>query len=224
MVMIAGNNNDGIDFSFMPSLECDLQCPHCMYDAGYKNTENIDLKQLKKFIRTIPFNMINSFGFYGGEPSINIPLYKTVMKMLPTVVPKWTITNGTWTKYIEPRTDFMNFVDKFNLKVFISSTPYHTAAQDRRILSILRNYRDNYIVKKDDTLNKLLPMGRNSKDVWECTQKCKTMAGPERYAVMPNGDVIFQSCDGVYPVVGDYTQTFAEIITTEIKCDRLGDI
>ncbi|GAF76804.1 unnamed protein product, partial [marine sediment metagenome] len=55
---------------------------------------------------------------------------------------------------------------------------------------------------------KLLPMGRNATEEWNCTRRCLRDKKPKRFAVMPNGNIIFQTCDGVYPIVGNIENPF----------------
>ena len=79
------------DISFMPSLECNLFCSFCMYDASPWNTTWVDLAALREFIETIDFAQINSFGLYGGEPSISMALYDRVLSLLPKEIKKFVI-------------------------------------------------------------------------------------------------------------------------------------
>lgn len=221
MVAINGKNQNGIDFSIMPTLECNLKCSFCMYDCSADSRLRIDLGKLWEFLRSIPTGLINSFGLYGGEPSINIPLYKRIIAMLPLDASLFIITNGVWSKPCDIH--FIEFVLDFNLKCFISSTPEHRMFQDTYILkSILRNY-DNFIIKDDDTQKRMLPMGRNKSSVWDCAKRCLTSNKPRRFAVMPNGDIIFQLCDGVYPVVGNIDNPFnlKKYLEQIIKCQKL---
>ena len=87
-----------IDLSFMPSLQCDLTCAHCMYGSSPTNTATLDFEATKAFAETIDWDLINSCGFYGGEPGINIPMYERFMALVPGGVPKFTITDGTWSR------------------------------------------------------------------------------------------------------------------------------
>ena len=59
-------------------------------------------------------------------------------------------------------------------------------------------------------------MGRNYNSEWSCTQKCKRWNKPRRYALVPNGEIIYQSCDGVYPKVGTYVDQFRDILIYEL--------
>jgi len=210
MVMLKGKNPNGIDFSILPTLECNLKCSFCMYDCSSDNKEQIDLEKLEDFLLTIPAGVINAYGLYGGEPSINIPLYKRVVALLPVDAVLFTITNGSWTRHTWQWVDFVHFVVNYSITCFISSTPEHTPFQDTYVLkNILRAY-NCFAIKEDDTLKPMLSMGRYSghEDDPYCTVKCVRLNGPERLAVMPNGDIIYQTCDGKFPVVGTIDEPF----------------
>lgn len=211
MVEVYGQNSSGIDFSIMPSLECNLRCSFCMYDCCPERKQQIDLKALESFLSTIPLELINSYGLYGGEPSINLPLYTSIIALLPATASIFIITNGSWSKPKDK--EFVDFVMSFDLTCFISSTPEHKEHQDLEYLeAITKLFRKNFIIKGDDTQGRLLRMGRGAfiglEELPYCTVKCVQGMCPKRLAVMPNGDVIFQSCDGVYPVVGNIESPF----------------
>lgn len=217
MVQINKQDSKSIDFSIMPTLECNLRCEFCMYDCSPVKYQKIDLYDLENFLKTIPDDLINSYGLYGGEPSINILLYIKVINLLPKDKPKFIITNGSWTKDPGITWLFINFVLEYNLTCFISSTPQHKVYQDtsflkkitkRSLWKMLKRRPSRFIIKEDDTKEKLLPMGRNKTKDWNCTKKCVWNESPTRFAVMPNGDIIFQSCDGVYPIVGNMNNHF----------------
>ncbi len=50
MVKIKVKEEKLIDFSFMPSLKCNLSCGHCMYGASPSNREILNFEKAKKFI------------------------------------------------------------------------------------------------------------------------------------------------------------------------------
>lgn len=210
MVRINGQNPKGVDFSIMPSLECNLKCGFCMYDCSPDQCQQIQLDLLKDFLETIPDNLINSYGLYGGEPSINLSLYEKVIELLPLEKPKFIITNGAWSKDIELTKLFIEFVEKYSLMCFVSFTSQHKAYQNSFFLRRLAERKWNFEIKKDDTQRGLLPMGRNSQRNWTCTGKCNWSGfpTPTRLAVMPDGNIIFQTCDGVYPIVGNMKDPF----------------
>lgn len=218
MVKIAGTTGGLIDLSFMPSLRCNLHCPHCMYDAGPNKFQVINIEKLEAFTETIDWKKINSCGFYGGELSIEKPLYEEIMGLIPINIPIWIITNGTWSRNEMSYSNFLSWAYKHSVHVFVSSTPYHTKYQNVNAIKHLVENTDWVEIKTDDTKEPLLPMGRNYKEDWSCSKKCIRAKVPYRYAVMPSGEIIYQSCDGVYPVVGNYEMPFDKIIQAEIKC------
>lgn len=189
-----------------------------MYDCSDKKTEMININNLRRFISTIHWNKINSIGLYGGEISQYISTCDEILNMIPKSIPKFCITNGSWTgadNYLGIR--FLYFCKTHDIKIVISSTSEHKKFQDQDVIKKLIEY-DNVILKEDDTLNKMNPMGRLKKDDWSCGFKCKNINKPKRFAICPNGDTIFQNCDGVYPIVSNYMKDFDSL---EIKCERL---
>ena len=95
MVKAVVKKEGAVDFSFMPSLQCDLSCAHCMYNSSPFNKAELDFDQTARFVETIDWRLINSCGFYGGEPGINTPMYERFMELVPSAIPKFTITDGT---------------------------------------------------------------------------------------------------------------------------------
>ena len=192
----------------MPSLQCDLSCAHCMYDSSSTNLATLDFGQTKLFIETIDWDVINSCGFYGGEPGINVPMYEQFIELIPESTPRFTITDGTWSRTKGRTDDWVAFALRNQLQVFVSSTKYHTPHQNlRRLYETCEAY--SFIIKDDD---EIIPMGRMARDRWTCGFKCERFSGPVRFAIKPGGTIIFQSCDGVYPVVGTYKNSFADLL------------
>lgn len=182
-----------------------------MYNSSPTNLATLDLEKTKSFIETIDWGKINSCGFYGGEPGINIPLYEQFIKLTPSSTPRFTITNGTWSRTKGRTKAWVEFVQRNNLQVFISSTSYHSLHQDLLRLYVTSEVNSFTIKTEDD---KIVPMGRAERDVWACGLKCKNFTGPVRFAVKPGGAIIYQSCDGVYPVVGTYQESFTSLLAT----------
>lgn len=218
MVKIVGTTGGLVDLSFIPSLRCNLHCPHCMYDAGPNKFQVINIRKLEEFTDTIDWDKINSCGFYGGEPSIEKPLYTEVMGLIPINIKIWIITNGSWSRNEMSYYNFVDWAYKHSLQVFISSTPYHKQYQNVKAIEHLVKNTDWIEIKADDTKESLLPMGRNYKEGWTCSKKCKRSSTPLRYAVMPSGEIIYQNCDGIYPTVGHYSTPFDKVLQAEIKC------
>lgn len=207
MVMIS--NTGKIDFSFIPSLECNLTCPFCMYDANPNNKMELNLEQTIKFISTFDWSLINSVGFYGGEPSINIALYQKFIDLVPVDIPKFIISNGTWSNTLYETIDFINFLKINSLHLVVSGTPYHKKFQNIRRLEIIKDLHPDSVTLKDD--DKIHPMGRAYTKNWKCSKKCENLNIPIRLGLFPNGDILFQNCDGIYPIVQTYFESFVDI-------------
>lgn len=218
MVQISGQGK--IDLSFIASLKCNLKCPHCQYDASPNQKEWMDYDRLRDFMKTAigHWEVFNSFGFYGGEITTNIKQWSKYIRLINLIQkeyvygprryqknkkPVWMITNGSWSTSDATFHQMVNFAYQNELQVYISTTPYHKPHQDIRRLEVLVKYADNFHFKADDTKKRLLPMGRNYTPDWYCTRRCEREEATERLAIMPNLDVIYQKCDGIYPVVAN---------------------
>ena len=144
MVSIKTKKQRLVDFSFMPSLKCNLKCKYCMYNSSARNKSYLDLKKTKQFISTIDFRKINAIGFYGGEISCDYESYQKIIDLIPEKVIKFIITNGTWSKHPKEYKRFLNFVKKNRLQVFISTTKFHRPFQNRKVLKELaKEYKFN---------------------------------------------------------------------------------
>ncbi len=203
-----------IDLSVVPSYECNLTCWFCMYDCGPDKKEEINLFDLARWLGSVNWEMINWTGVYGGEPAVNILLYETVLNMFPKDKPKFTISNGAWTKDKYKMLEFLSFISRNKLYCKVSSTPEHLKAQDLKAISILHNWRIIEHKVNDDTKATLLPMGRlkHRAKEFKCKLECLTWQGAYRVAVRPEGNIIFQSCKGIYPVVSDITKPFSHAV------------
>ena len=205
MVKALVNKAGAVDFSFMPSLQCDLSCAHCMYDSSPFNTAELDFDKAEAFAATMDWGLINACGFYGGEPGIKLNLYEKFMGLVPTDTPKFTITDGTWSRTRYRTDQFVEWSHRNSLQVFVSSTPYHAPHQDVDVLRRVCDEQDTFTLKEDDTI---IPMGRMATEKWSCSFRCDWDKRPKRFALRPGGSIIFQTCDGVYPVVGSYNDSF----------------
>jgi hypothetical protein len=197
-----------VDFSFMPSLKCNLSCPHCMYRASPKNDACLDADRTAGFISTIDFGKINAVGFYGGEISCDYRAYQRIVDMIPREVVKFTITNGTWTIGGGKIRAFLDFAGRNNLQVFVSDTEFHRPFQNRSVLETLA--REGALKLKSD--DHVIPMGRAHRAEWNCSAKCLGYKNPMRLTLNPSGEIMFCNCDGIYPVVGSYEQSFGEAV------------
>ncbi len=202
--MVKTADNRRIDLSFIPSYYCNLECNFCMYSCSPKNNIFMDLNKTRKFIDSIDWDWTNSIGFYGGELSLFMGVWKQILDYLPSEVDKWCITNGSWSRNSQVTMAFMSFLQLYDIRCYVSSTFAHKKHQNSIAIDIFCS-DGNLKIKEDDTQGHLLPMGRNKKNAWDCTKKCERTHIAARYALTPTGNVIFQSCDGIYPVIGvDY--------------------
>ena len=211
-----------VDFSIIPSYRCNLKCWFCMYDASPENTSTLDYSLAKKFIETIDWEIINSVGFYGGEISIDMPLYQSFLDLIPKDKPRFAITNGSWTRNLDICLKFLDFITENRIRTKVSCTPEHIKFQNVDLLKKFQEASNGniFIKENDDTKGRLLSMGRLSARPFECTQKCRNMSRPVvdgelpayRMALEPSGEIILQSCDGRYPVIGSYNDTFDDVL------------
>ncbi len=235
MVYVPGDGT--VDLSIMPWLECDLECPHCQYSAGPDKEERLYQPMLARFLRTIDWDIINSIGFYGGEVFMNPGLFSSYIELVTRVQkyhgikkaklkPMWCISNGTFTKATSTHYNTVVFAHKHNLTVHVSTTPYHKEHQDEGRARSLIAGSQAFRFKRDDTKKRLLPMGRNYTSDWYCTRRCQRLERL-RLAIKPNGDVIYQKCDGIYPVVaniGNERMTWQNVmylLKSQFKCPQL---
>jgi hypothetical protein len=211
---MVGNRKDlvHVDLSIMPSLKCDLACPFCMYYCGPENTVMLDLEKLRRFLATVDWRKVTNVGFYGGEPSVDVSLYQQFIDLVPAKIPRFTITNGAWSTDPAKTKIFLEFCRRNRLVVFVSGTPYHRGFQDRKVL---RRLAGRGLVRLKDA-DEMHPMGRLAKKDWTCTRKCLRHRQPVRLAVFPTGHIIFQNCDGVYPVLGDCSSSFKDIFAAAV--------
>ena len=182
-----------------------------MYEASPDNPVSLDIKKTKKFISTINWDKINAMGFYGGEISCDYETYQRFIDLIPKEVAKFTITNGTWStgNYKE----FIDFVNRNNLQVFISTTRFHKPHQNLELLTELALEHD-FTLKGEDHI---IPMGRSKKPNWECSKNCLNYKSPMRLTLNPYGDVMFCNCDGVYPIVGTYDNNFDTVVENGLR-------
>lgn len=220
MVKTAEDKKDlnHIDFSTIPSLRCNLRCSFCMYNASPDNDTTLDYKETIPFIEQIEWDKIGSWGFYGGEPSIDISLYDRFMDLIPKTIPKFVITNGSWSSSNHGHLEFWDWMNRRvasgeKLRIVISGTPEHKKYQRASLIDGLAKW-EGVTVKGDDDIH---PMGRAYKENWECTKKCIWHEQPIRLGIFPTGHIIMQNCDGVYPVVGTINYPFSKVFENAVK-------
>lgn len=216
--------NQMFDLSFMYSKQCDLSCTFCMYSSGPEVNDRLDLKQLHSWMKTVRWGFINGIGIYGGEPSLFLKENSIILDHTNSSVPRFTITNGTWSKDPVSTAAFMLWALKYTVQVFVSGTDQHRAFQNPEMLRYLsESYPTLVRLKAPDT--KILPMGRLIGEEVKCSLKCMIprVIAPTRIAVQPDGTIIYQSCDGVYPVIGSwYQDSFDDIAKKVDKYTQLG--
>jgi hypothetical protein len=212
MVVLNQSNSDNplmYDLSFMYTKRCDLRCSFCMYNSGPEVTENLDLEKLRAWLATVDMSKIASFGVYGGEVSVAIDGYRAIMEMLSCFPPRphFCITNGAWSTSLERTREFLRFCSDYRMFVVISGTPEHRKFQNREVIEMLKAEQPDAIRLKPLEEN-FHAMGRLIDLNKPCTQKCFSWNRALRIAVQPNGTIIYQNCDGVYPIVGTIDEPF----------------
>jgi hypothetical protein len=197
------------DLSFMYSKRCNLSCSFCMYNSSPTVDDAMDLVALRSWLETVDMNQIASFGIYGGEPSINLNEYARIMDMLAHLdKPHFIITNGSWSRDYDCTMRFLEFCAQYRMHIVVSGTPEHRAHQDRTVLEWLAKQEPGAFRLKPEEEN-FHPMGRLvGKMPFSCSRKCMSWNRALRVAVQPDGSIIFQNCDGVYPVVGNIREPF----------------
>lgn len=198
-----------IDFSFIPSFKCNLECWFCMYDCGPDNPIKLDYNKAAAFASQIDWSMINGVGFYGGEPSIEMELYDKFIALVPDNINKFVITNGTWSTNINKTFKFLDWCVLHKFYVIVSGTPEHTKYQDRSLLEdIQADHPKELLLKKPDEIH---AQGRaagiegvNNDCEFTCQRKDRNM----RLGLRPDGRIIFQNCHGEYITVQTYENPF----------------
>lgn len=213
-----------IDFSIMPSFRCNLRCWFCMYNAGPDgHHETLDYEKTKSFLSQFDWNMINAFGFYGGEPSINTDLYDKFIDLVPERIKKFVITNGTWSvspKYTEM---FINWCALHQFHIIVSSTPEHVKYQHRSLLvNLEKEFHGAIELKKPDAIHAQGRAKGKTGVISDCGMTCQRSDRNIRLGLKPSGDIVYQNCHGEYHIIQTYLEPFEGIIerTQEVvkKC------
>jgi organic radical activating enzyme len=202
-----------IDFSIMPNFKCNLNCWFCMYDASPEFHSNLYLQYTADFLKQFNWEMINSFGFYGGEPSIQTELYDKYINLVPESIPKFIITNGTWSvsdKYTEL---FINWCALHRMRIIISSTPEHIKYQDRNFLiNLQKEFPGAIELKQPDEIHAQGRAIGKPGVIQDCKLTCQRTDRNLRLGLKPDGNIIFQNCHGEYHIIQRYTDPFEGII------------
>jgi len=201
-----------IDFSFIPSFKCNIRCWFCMYDCGPDNKIRLDYQKTVNFAKQIDWSLINTVGFYGGEPSIEMEFYDKFIALVPEDTPRFVITNGTWSTDIKKTINFLEWCIRSKFHVLVSGTHEHVIHQDKKILKLVRDdYPDCIRLKEPDEIH---AQGRAAGHKWvinDCNFTCQRTDRNMRLGLKPDGKIIFQNCHGEYLVVQTYDDPFAGI-------------
>lgn len=218
-------NPRNYDLSFMYTKRCDLACSFCMYRSGPAVQGTLDLAKLEHWLHTVDPERIASFGVYGGEPGIDLMGFGRCLVLAERIIgvrPRFVITNGTWSTDAARTERFLDWAGQHRLSIVVSGTPEHRKFQDRKVLENLAAQQPTAIRLKPEEEN-LHAMGRlEGKMPFSCSMKCVSWDRALRIAVQPDGSVIYQNCDGVYPVVGTISETFTEIDSRVQLCRQDG--
>lgn len=198
-----------IDFSIMPSFRCNLRCWFCMYDASPENQQILDYEKTKLFLAQFDWSQINAFGFYGGEPSIDMVLYDEFVHLVPGDIPKFVITNGTWSKDYGSTEDFLKWCVKRRFHIIVSSTPEHIQHQHRSFLENLAKAFDGAIeLKPPDEIHAQGRAKGHEGIENNCKLTCQRADRNIRLGLKPDGNIVFQNCHGEYHIIQTYNDPF----------------
>ncbi len=139
-----------IHLGFCVSEKCSLKCKDCSFLMPYyEQPQNIDLDYYKpaldKFLEAVDY--IAEFRIYGGEPFMNLELYKLLewyhdCKKINTLS---IYTNGT----IIPDRRTLESMKKGKVKVHISDYR-HNAERVRKLAEVLQEEGITYFIRKYD--------------------------------------------------------------------------
>lgn len=202
-----------IDFSIMPSFKCNLSCWFCMYNCHPNIRHELDYEKTKLFLAQFDWSQINAFGLYGGEPSVNRPLYHKFIKLVPDNVSRFIITNGTWSRSLKDTNEFLGWCVYMNFHVIVSSTPEHIKYQDRSFLESLAMESDGVIeLKEPDEIHAQGRARGKPGVINDCKMSCQRKDRNIRLGLKPDGNIVFQNCHGEYHIIQTYEQSFDGIL------------
>lgn len=191
------------DLTFMYTERCDLDCPFCMYESGPDVQGVLDLDLLEKWLRTMNYDRIASFGAYGGEVSVDYDGWTKCFEMVRRECkPHFVITNGSWSTDPDKTSEFMKWAIMNRCHIVVSGTPYHRRFQDREVLERIKSISPEHVTLKPKEENFHAMRRLEGKMKFSCSRKCMWWSRALRLAIKPDGSIIFQNCDGVYPTVG----------------------
>lgn len=189
-----------------------------MYDSQLHETDILDFERTTKFMDKWNWSEINQVGFYGGEPSINLPLYQKFMDLVPKNKQKFIITNGVWSKDEKQTIDFVEFLFKNDLYLIVSGTEEHQQNQNRCVLEIMKlEYPDAMRLKGGDIIH---PMGRAKGIISDCQSWCQHDERVMRLAIHPSGNIMYQNCHGDYPLIQTIDDPYDGIADRALKAAK----
>lgn len=206
-------NGKPIDFSIMPSFRCNLECWFCMYNCSPDITHELDYEKTKLFFAQFDWSIINAFGFYGGEPSISMPLYDKFIALVPQNIPKFVITNGHWSNYTGATSEFLKWCAFHQLYIIVSSTTEHIKYQWRSFLeNLAKEFPGVMELKEPDEIHAQGRARGKPGVINDCKISCQRTDRNIRLGLKPDGNIVFQNCHGEYHVIQTYEQPFDGIL------------
>jgi hypothetical protein len=184
-----------------------------MYDCSPDNNLELDYDKTKTFLSQFNWGMINAFGFYGGEPSINTDLYDKFIELVPDNINRFVISNGVWSNDYTETSRFIKWCVKHRFYLIVSSTPEHIQHQHRSFLEKLVNEFDGAMeLKKPDEIH-AQGRARNIEGVVsDCKLTCQRTDRNVRLGLKPDGNIVFQNCHGEYHIIQTYRDSFDGIL------------
>lgn len=186
-------------------------------------SDAINIGQLRDWLTTVDMSRIASFGAYGGEVGIALDGFSACLDLVAHLDrPQFVITSGSWSTSAERTAEFLRFCAKYRMFIVVSGTPEHRRHQNRAVLEMLAAQQPKAFRLKPLEEN-FHAMGRlEGKMPFSCSQKCMSWKRALRIAVQPDGTIIFQNCDGIYPVVGNIQEPFANTDKRVMKARTVG--
>lgn len=208
------------DLSFMYTKRCDLSCPFCMYESNPEVTETLNLDTLTIWLESVDMNRIASFGVYGGEVGVDLKGFGACLDLVKHLnKPHFVITNGTWSTDGRRSIEFLQFCKDYKCFMIVSGTPWHRRFQDRDFLELIKKEYPDFVRLKPKEENFHAMGALEGKMKFSCSHKCISWDRALRIAVQSDGTIIFQNCDGVYPLVGTIEEPF-ELIDKRVQSCR----
>lgn len=126
MQQSSARSSYGSDLCVILTEKCNIRCRHCISSCSPSRTEDLDWANLDAFIRQAgDSSFVNSIGFSGGEPFMDIPRLETAVTLCrehglaPTVT-----TNGFWAHSVTAAKDVLKKM-KSLIQVCLSTDVFH---------------------------------------------------------------------------------------------------